>query len=364
MQVFAAPGDEFTLENFTPPSDRQFLGAGFPVRGTLVSDIGIKMVSLVVIDANGDVEYTASKSYRNQKRIDLFGQNSLDSLTRFKGLKEGQKKLILYVNPTGSKERKEIFSAPFNVVDPAKLGWMKLEARYIAYDRYIPYLEKYFSGDDYLFTYRFDRSAGKILRDIRLKPEFTAKYITSIKLPNGRTVKCNKNAKPKYEAAFNSVAKSIVEIKYKNGEVRAAPLSELYLKGDGNCYVPRFMSSMNYISMHSFGLSIDVSASLDINKQTAANFAPIDEAIKKLSVAKVSKVGGKKKYSFEFDGVPQGKLPVPRALNNFMLYEIAFAREGFFWGLYFSDADPMHFSLCEVQVVPEEHRKVGDFKYD
>ena len=64
----------------------------------------------------------------------------------------------------------------------------------------------------------------------------------------------------------------------------------------------------------------------------------------------IVEVKGKQCYDFTYTGsASKGLKGVPEPLMNYLLYELAFYRAGFSWGLYYPHTcDAMHFSLSEL----------------
>ena len=64
----------------------------------------------------------------------------------------------------------------------------------------------------------------------------------------------------------------------------------------------------------------------------------------------IVEVKGKQCYDFTYTGsASKGLKGVPEPLMNYLLYELAFYRAGFSWGLYYPHtSDAMHFSLSEL----------------
>ena len=51
---------------------------------------------------------------------------------------------------------------------------------------------------------------------------------------------------------------------------------------------------------------------------------------------------------------------VPREIQNYLLYELAFYRAGFGWGYYFShNCDAMHYTLTELDPALHEAEGTG-----
>ena len=128
-----------------------------------------------------------------------------------------------------------------------------------------------------------------------------------------------------------------------------------------------------YISMHSYGLAVDLNTNNPSNHMHANNWEPINTTVKGLKYVKCEVdhiMENKEKYFFDYTGDIKSQVFVRnmntglneqverwRTLENWFLYHLAFKRVAerypncnFYWGGYFgpsSATDAMHFSLVE-----------------
>ena len=159
-----------------------------------------------------------------------------------------------------------------------------------------------------------------------------------------------------------------MHIRGKNLDTGAVRLADIMTFN--GLMVQRYVTSLEYISHHSFGTAIDVNAKSPSCRNVLANRDTIyREVTGNLTYNGIKTVGGKRCYDFTYTGhAASGPKNVPEPLLNYLLYELAFFRAGFSWGLYYPHTcDGMHFSLSELsptlfEVGPYAMRKV--FAYD
>lgn len=177
----------------------------------------------------------------------------------------------------------------------------------------------------------------------------------------GRDLQINRGAEAQFAAAAALLNETMVKVVYDDGIVSSFTLADLvktaacynsrYIypsttDGDGGARMPEQWSWR--LSLHSWGLSVDVNAAVPVNLQKGINFALIRAGAVKLT--RVPGMDGDGAVVFRYAGAaPQGKL-VPDDVLNCILYELAFKPAGFFWGAYFGNnrTDAMHYTLIEV----------------
>lgn len=359
-------GISFEWESMPTNDSIYALGQIFSVEGTIKSGYPITEVRVVVYNAlNGtkELDQTAKSDHLGKKMYQLSGYSgSINELAPFSKLGVGEKRLELLVSTTEESDI-PLWKASFSIQE-----WVTLTKDRIHFI-FTDFLDDYFGSSDYLFKYKL-RERGS--RRIFIDSEWTDKYIRQITF-NGRAFSVHTTAYDTFKRAFDHVKNSYVYIKYNNGESGVFALSDamVYNLSDG-AFTARFQdASCAKISHHSFGTCIDLNSTLEVNKIRVidghdTNWEQIKRAIDKLTYDGLNNVYGRDKvYCFTYDGTMPENGMVPNTLLNYLLHEIAFAREGFHWGGYFGNgSDAMHFSLTEPNdygaVYPEGSTATAD----
>ena len=118
--------------------------------------------------------------------------------------------------------------------------------------------------------------------------------------------------------------------------------------------VRRFTNSKQFLSHHSLGTAIDVNAHSPSNKDKLSNREVIyREVTEHLTYNGIVTIGDHACYDFTYTGSArpwsEQRTKVPEPLMNYLLYELAFFRAGFSWGVYYPHtSDAMHFTLSEL----------------
>ena len=224
----------------------------------------------------------------------------------------------------------------------------------------------------HLFYYKLNGKVNNRGIDIHSDDEFRT-YIPSannVTLPNGNKIKVPTLAKDKFQEAFDRIKKVKIQINVsyeEDGVDKVNPISERALSDlisniDG-AWVHRFIGTGRNISVHTYGLAMDINTSstdYPINQQSSVpkvnkeTRKKIDDAVEQLCDGKVSESNDIKTYSFTYKA--EEKLDeIPKELVNFFLYHLAIKASDFYWGAYFDATDAMHYSLVEVAEIPESH---------
>ncbi|MDO4567545.1 MAG: M15 family metallopeptidase [Clostridia bacterium] len=326
------------------------LGQAFTLEGVIQSDTPISAVEVRVYDIAGDtleLRQAAESGDLGELIYDLNGGNtSISYLAPFSRLTEGEKRLELYVsNQTDSDVL--LWRAEFTISE-----WVQLTNDMIHYI-FVDPLREFFGDESYLFRFKVARRAS---RRIVIDEQWEKDNIISLTF-NGRYYQVHRLAYDAFKNAFDHIRESYVSITYDDGTTGAFLLNDamVYNLADG-AYVPRFQDWwFSKVSHHSFGTCIDINSTLEVNQILLdengydTNWVQIERDIAKLTYDGLKALDGHSHvYCFTFDGNrQQGKL-IPDTLLNYLLHEIAFAREGFSWGGYFGNgSDAMHFSLTE-----------------
>lgn len=326
------------------------LGQAIGLEGEIRSDTPIKDVKVIVFDSQGNVELeTKAEQADLGKGVYVLNgyDTSITTKAPFSKLTEGEKCLRL-VCSNETENNVVLWEANFTISE-----WVRLTESEI-HSIFTDDLKEFFGNDDYLFTYKVTKRAG---RSITISDEWTDKYIVSLTF-NRRSYSINKLALDRFNRAFEYIKNSYVHFTYNDGTSGVFCLNDIqeYNLADG-AFVPRFQDmSMNVISHHSFGTAIDLNSTLEVNKIKVdengvdTNWLLISAALDKLSYEGLKTVDGRENvYCFKYDGNrPTTGRAVPDELVNYLWHELAFAREGFAWGGYFGNgSDAMHFSLTE-----------------
>ena len=326
------------------------LGQAIGLEGMIDSSTPIRDVKVIVFDSNGNIELEteAEQADLGGTSYVLYGYDtSITTKAPFSKLTEGNKCLRLICS-NEEENNVVLWEANFTISE-----WVKLTESEI-HGIFIDDLKEFFGNNDYLFTYKVTKRAG---RGITISDEWTDKYIVSVTF-NRRSYSVNKLSLDRFTRAFEYIKNSYVHFTYNDGTSGVFCLNDIqeYNLADG-AFVPRFQDmSMNVISHHSFGTAIDLNSTLEVNKIKVdengvdTNWNLISAALTRLSYEGLKTVSGRENvYCFKYDGnKPTTGRAVPDALVNYLWHELAFAREGFSWGGYFGNgSDAMHFTLTE-----------------
>ncbi len=355
-----APADEVTyspqrtiwFDKGTIPHDGNVfaLGQPFCAGGTVYSLSPIKDVIVKISDAVSGrtlicVEARGKDLGKYEYSLSGYA-GSINSRIKFSKLNKGRKRIEVICSNADETDA-VLWKADFFVEKFGKL------AKNVIHNNGYNVLRDFFGDDSFLFSYRVDAKGS---RHIIVDQKWINENIVTMKY-GGKTLRVNRRAYDNFKRAFEHVDNTFVRVDYETGSSGVFALRQLIRKnGVGGAFVPRFQrNSMDKISHHSFGTCIDINPSLKINTKdtyggaegTDRNWNAISSALSKLEYIGIRPENGKSVYCFRYDGKkPRGL--VPDALNNYFLFELAFKREGFFWGGYFGrNVDAMHFTLTE-----------------
>jgi hypothetical protein len=373
------------FEKAEPPNNRVFEeGKKFEIKGLIKSEDSditeVKVKLLNKDDETKSVEKAVSPESSKEYNI---GENKKDfEDLKFEDLTPNKSGYDLIITATNGKETKTV-TETFSV-------WKKLKDTNFGSSATRKKIEENFPDGDHLFFYKFNEDA-KDKRDIIIHP--SANYwgyfsdTAIVKLPNGKSFKVCKAKQEKFQQAFDYTKKInlILKVKYKNSttsgfdfpkpqfpqdktssslfstytidQLDTKQLSDLIARHGGDGVLNRrFQTGNKYISLHSFGVDIDINTGYSVNGQNSQNWAKINREVAKLSDGTLT-VGadGKVTYTFIYNVddvqipfiVPEIPKDIPQGLINFFLHHLAFKKYGFTWGAYFSNTDAMHFSLVE-----------------
>ena len=180
------------------------------------------------------------------------------------------------------------------------------------------------------------------------------KNLTYIDTPYGAKWRVNKAAVEPFKAAIQYTRTTYIHVggKYNSGVIRLSRLVGSY-KGP---YYGRQEENTPFISPHVLGLSVDINKGLGLNGAVPDNWGFLCKEISEnLIYNGIQEKNGIKYYDFTYIGTWGTKYAnVPAVIVNYLLYELAFYRAGFFWGAYYDHTcDASHFGLGEYD--PEVH---------
>ena len=201
------------------------------------------------------------------------------------------------------------------------------------------------SPERFLFTYK--RGSGS---SISPDKEWKQQYLTTVTGLNGREWTVHVDAKPYFEQAVAYLENTHVRVTGTNRDTGVIALEDLVdLNG---LFLPRFTNDSSFVSHHSFGTAIDINAHDNPNKNAPTHRDQIYEAVTQYLTYDGIQYAedGTAYYAYTFTGRPGNTVcHVPDTILNYLLYELAFYRAGFAWGIYYPHtSDAMHFTLTEL----------------
>lgn len=255
----------------------------------------------------------------------------------------------------GREERGELKKIDFSNPDPFEPVQKTAEIS----ESYIPLLSSI--DKDWSFSFIKKLPYNYSNTEIQLLNDWEEQHILKGFPFPGKALNINIWAINQYEAAARALNNTKVKLVYKDGSIASFLLKDLvqtaasynsrYIyptleDNKGNKLMPHLWNWR--LSLHSWGVSVDINAAIRINRQKGINFAAIRSGAVRLAQVPGKDIDGA--IVLKYDGFPErGKL-VPDDVSNYILYELAFKKAGFYWGAYFGNnrTDPMHFTLIEV----------------
>jgi len=346
-----------TASNYDPVNDYVFTeGEKFELIGKVESEVSnITDVTIKLINKDDDSEVFTKSVKPNSTTYDIGANKDAFSDFKFEDLKtntKGYEYTIEATNGTGTKKTKaEVFSV-----------WKKLVNGNFGSSSTREEVGKCFDGN-HMFYYKLNGTNVNRGIDIHPKDEYLD-YIPgeqNVTLPSGTKAKVPTTVKDKFQNALDRTkeVKLTINVKYKEeGIDKESVISEILLSSlvsnfDG-AWVHRFQTGNQYISVHTYGLAMDINTGYDVNKQDSKNKKKIDDAVELLSDGTVTTKDNVKTYTFTYSADEKIE-SIPQELANFFLHHLAFKDFGFYWGGYFTNTDAMHFSLVEKVSIPKEH---------
>ena len=320
----------------------------FVFGGTVVSETPLTRVSVTVSDPKGNVllsaEGTPDPAEDMATRFPLwdktypFEDESLSARMDFTSLKPGDYVFTLKAANSAAKEV-ILYTSPFTVTPVSALHTLipnDLRGTYPA--------ARALLGDDALpFTYRTGT-----YRQIQIDNSWVSRNITSVNTPFGGEWRVNRAAVAPFEQAIRYMRTTYIHVggKWDSGILRLNRLVQSY----AGPYIPRQEENSPFLSPHVLGLAVDLNQNIGPNIAAPDNWAVFCREISEnLIYNGIQTKNGYSYYDFTYVGNwGQAYERVPTIVQNYLLYELAFYRAGFFWGVYYDHTcDASHFGLGE-----------------
>lgn len=323
-------------------------GHPFTIDGTVHSDAPLLSVRAVIMDAGekvaerAELTFSESDSVTEVQLVDPTYSDEIECLSEkihFEILDAGTYTFYLVAEDAAGTHA-TLCAAPFKVTADT---WITLLPNNLR-SSYTNALDFFGSPEKFLFRYKFDTG-----RYITVDSAWRKQYCTHITGVNGTRWSCHIDAVPYFERAKHYIENTYVRIHGKCPDTGAVRLAD-FVTFNGSL-VQRYISSLAYVSHHSFGTAIDINAASPSCRNRLANRPIIySEVHDNLTYNGFETVDGKVCYDFTYTGSAQsGPKKVPEPLLNYLLYELGFYRAGFSWGFYYPHAcDGMHFTLTEI----------------
>ena len=319
------PSEEMPLPTMGTQVQR---GQYFWIDGTVTGSQPIVLVRAEIVSSKIDEnnrKYPAEKAYGKADKYTAYTADALRILGQDVG-----------------SETKVLAETQFKVTNE---GWIQLQPNNLRLN-YTTILNFFGSPERFMFRYKLQSGSHRITVD----PAWEKQYVSSATCLNGKKWTCHVDAVPYFEAACRYMENTYIHLTGDKLDTGAVRLSDLVSKMNGTM-VRRFTNSGDFISHHSFGTAVDINASFPSNKDNGTNRERIYSEVQKVTYNGIVTVKGKPCYDFTYAGTVRGGgvKTIPEPLTNYFLYELAFFRAGFSWGVYYPHkSDAMHFTLSEL----------------
>ena len=309
-------------------------GRPFWVNGVVSAPAALSVVRAQILDSKGKVAAEGVKTFSPEENVqsyellDLTFSKDVDCVAealKFQTLPVGKYTLRILAAQAGAEEQL-LAESQFQVTNET---WLQLQPNNLR-GNYTTALAFFGSPERFMFRYRIQSGSTKITID----PEWVSQYVGEATCLNGRKWVCHVDAVPYFEQACRYMENTYLHLTGPNLDTGAVRLSDLVTKMNGTM-VRRFTNSGDFISHHSFGTAVDINASFPSNKDNRTNRERIYGEVQKVTYNGVVTVKGKQCYDFTYSGTVRGggASGVPEVLTNYFLYELAFYRAGFSWGV-------------------------------
>lgn len=307
-----------------------------------------------------EMTFDAADNVTEYRLLDETFSNDIDCFAEglsFQKLPEGTHTFILSAEDAAG--RSEVLAeTQFTVENP---GWYQLIPNQMRCN-YEQALSFFGSEERFLFKFKFTEG-----RKITLNGEWSKEYVTKCNCLDGSQWTVHVDAAPYFEQACRYLETTYIRLHIGNTDTGAVRLGDLVTL-DGTM-VRRFTNDGAFVSHHSFGTAVDINAHTTSNKNKLSNRERIyTEVSQYLTYNGITEVDGVQCYDFTYTGTKgEKKKGVPEVLLNYFIYELAFYRAGFSWGVYYPHtSDAMHYSLTELspelfETGPQAMRKVYEY---
>ena len=326
----------------------------FVFGGTVVSSSPLASVSAAVTDQKGQVLLSAEAEIDPEDESALcfplwdrtypYEDESLSAQMNFASLKPGKYTFTLQA-ASDAAGQVTLYASPFTVERTTALHTLipnDLRGTYYAAEAYL--------GKGVLpFTYRtgtYDQ--------IQIDRSWVNRNIVEISTPFDNPWKVNKAAAEPFKKAISYLRTTYVHVggKWDSGILRLSRLVASYT----GPFLSRQEEYTPFLSPHVLGLAVDLNGSIGLNEAVPDNWATFCKEISEnLIYNGIREKNGYRYYDFTYIGNwGTAYERVPTIIQNYLLYELAFYRAGFFWGVYYDHTcDAKHFGLGEYD--PEVH---------
>ena len=330
-----------------PDENSQFhKGRFYWVDGTVTAPTALLSVKAQILDSKGKVLQEGVKTFdpaedvHEYRLLDLTFSKDIDCVSealKFQSLPVGSYTIRILATEAGGEEQVLAQSA-FKMNNDA---WVQLQPNNLR-SNYTAALR--FFGSPERFLFRFKVKSGSVRIDV--DPQWLKEYQAEATCLNGKKWVCHVDAVPYFEQACRYMETTYIHIAGKNFDTGALPLSAVMAKMDGTM-VKRFVGNGEFLSHHSFGTAVDINAHYTSHKNRLIIY---NEVTNNLTYNGIVTIQDKPCYDFTYTGNARREVRnVPEPLMNYLLYELAFYRAGFSWGVYYPHtSDAMHFTLTEL----------------
>ena len=322
----------------------------FWIDGTVSAGEPLILVRVEVLNGKGSVSLEAEQRFSPEENVrtvrlldETFAKDTDAVANRltFQKLPVGTYTLRI-MGQDAASEAQVLAETQFKVTNES---WLQLQPNNLRLN-YTTALNFFGSPERFLFRYKFSGNSQKITID----PDWSKQYVGHATCLKGKKWECHVDAIPYFEQACRYMETTYIRVTGKNLDTGPVLLADLVGKMDGTM-VRRFSNSGQFISHHSFGTAVDINAHYPSNKDNLTNRDKIFAEVQKLTYNGIVTIKNKPCYDFTYTGTSRngGIRNVPEPLLNYFLYELAFYRAGFSWGVYYPHkSDAMHFTLTEL----------------
>ena len=326
----------------------------FVFGGTVVCDVPLTGVSVTIGDENGQIlqrvedkieaEDEDAACFPLWDRTYPFEDDSLSARTDFAALKPGTYTFTLNAANDVVGEV-TLYASPFTVEKTTALHTLipnDLRGTWSAAEAYL--------GQGVLpFTYRTGTFG-----QIQIDSSWVNRNIVEISTPFDGPWRVNRAAAEAFKKAVSYLRNTYIHVggKWDSGVMRLGNLVVSYT----GPYMAREESYTPFLSPHVLGLAVDLNGGIGFNNAVPDGWAVFCREISEnLIYNGIREKNGYRYYDFTYIGTWGTEYEkVPTIIQNYLLYELAFYRAGFFWGVYYDHTcDARHFGLGEYD--PEIH---------